>query len=87
MRERLGEMRNLLGKALARKAPGHDFSHVVRATGMFCFLGVTPQQITRLKNDFGIYMVNSSRINIAGITAENVSYLADSIAATLQSED
>ena len=86
MRERLREMRNLLDKALAEKAPGHDFSHVIRATGMFCFLGLTRQQIMQLKTDFGIYMVNSSRINIAGITVENVSYLADSIVATLQSE-
>ena len=86
MRERLREMRNLLDKALAEKAPGHDFSHVIRATGMFCFLGLTRQQIMQLKTDFGIYMVNSSRINIAGITVENVSYLTDSIVATLQSE-
>jgi aspartate/tyrosine/aromatic aminotransferase len=76
-------MRVLLADALAEKAPGQDFSHLVRATGMFCFLGLTAQQISRLKAEFGIYMVDSSRINVAGITVENVDYLADSIAATL----
>jgi len=50
---------------------------------MFCFLGVTPEQVDRLKRDFGIYMVGSSRINVAGITPGNVDYLATSIAAVL----
>ncbi len=76
-------MRVLLNDALQDKAPGHDFSHLVRATGMFCFLGVTAEQVGRLKQDFGVYMVDSSRINIAGITASNVNYLAESIAAVL----
>ncbi len=84
MRERLQAMRVLLHDALLEKAPGHDFSHLVRATGMFCFLGITATQVARLKKDFGVYMVDSSRINVAGITPDNVSYLADSIAATLR---
>jgi aspartate/tyrosine/aromatic aminotransferase len=83
MRGRLREMRVLLNDALREKAPQHDFSHLVRAVGMFCFLGVTPEQVVRLKKEFGVYMVDSSRINIAGITAKNVNYLADSIAAVL----
>jgi len=83
MRDRLQAMRALLSGALQNKAPDRDFSHLVRANGMFCFLGITPQQIAALKKDYGIYMVDSSRVNVAGITAENVDYLADSIAAVL----
>ena len=83
MRARLREMRVLLNDALIARAPDHDFSHLVRATGMFCFLGVSAEQVARLKKEFGVYMVDSSRINIAGITASNVNYLADSIAAVL----
>ena len=86
MRERLKDMRVLLNDALLEKAPDHDFSHLVRATGMFCFLGISAEQVGRLKKDFGVYMVDSSRINVAGITPANVGYLADSIVATLQSE-
>jgi len=86
MRERLREMKFLLNDALIEQAPDHDFSHLVRATGMFCFLGISAEQVARLKQDFGVYMVDSSRINVAGITPQNVSYLAASIAATLQSE-
>jgi aspartate/tyrosine/aromatic aminotransferase len=83
MRSRLREMRVLLNEALIEKAPDHDFSHLVRATGMFCFLGISEDQVNRLKRDYGVYMVGSSRINTAGITAKNVNYLADAIAATL----
>ncbi len=83
MRDRLQSMRALLNDALAAKAPEHDFSHLVRANGMFCFLGITAEQVAALKRDFGIYMVDSSRINVAGITADNVDYLAESIAAVL----
>ncbi len=83
MRDRMHDMRALLNGALKTKAPDHDFSHLVRANGMFCFLGVTAEQVGRLKKDYGIYMVDSGRINVAGITAENVDYLASSIAAVL----
>lgn len=83
MRGRLKGMRALLVAALAKTAPGHDFSHIGRANGMFCYLGVTAEQVARLKKDFGIYLVDSSRINVCGITDDNVSYLAESIAAVL----
>ena len=83
MRERLSGMGALLHDALLAKAPNHDFSHLLHSNGMFCFLGVTPEQVERLKKDFGVYMVGSSRINVAGITPGNVDYLASSIAAVL----
>jgi aspartate aminotransferase len=83
MRERLRDMRVLLNDALLAKAPDHDFSHLVRATGMFCFLGITEAQVNALKKDYGVYIVGSSRINVAGVTPDNVEYLAESIAAVL----
>ena len=83
MRRRLRDMRTLLNDTLQDKAPDHDFSHLVRATGMFCFLGISAAQVDALKKDFGVYIVGSSRINVAGITPDNVEYLAESIAAVL----
>ena len=83
MRRRLKEMRALLGAALRDKAPDHDFSHIERAHGMFSFVGLSPEQVDRIKGEFAVYMVNSSRINIAGITPDNVDHLASSIAAVL----
>ena len=83
MRQRLQSMRKLLVAALGKSAPQHDFSHIERANGMFCYLGVSAEQVARLKKDYGIYLVDSSRINVCGITEGNVGYLAESIAAVL----
>jgi len=68
---------------LGKAAPGHDFSHIERTTGMFCYLGINPDQVSRLKQERGVYLVDSSRINVCGITAGNVQYLAESIASVL----
>ena len=83
MRDRLLEMRSVFNDALAKKIPQRDFSHLVRARGMFCYLGITSEQVAALKTEYGVYMADSSRINVAGITTDNVNYLVDAIAATL----
>jgi aspartate/tyrosine/aromatic aminotransferase len=83
MRARLKNVRSLLVRALTKAAPNHDFSHITRANGMFSYLGVSAEQVERLKKDYGIYLVESSRINVCGITEDNVSYLAKSVAAVL----
>lgn len=83
MRERLQAMRTGLVASLRDKAPDHDFSHIERANGMFCFVGISEEQVEQLKKDCGVYMVGSSRINVAGITPGNVDYLAESIASVL----
>jgi aspartate/tyrosine/aromatic aminotransferase len=83
MRSRLKETRKLLVASLRDKAPAHDFSHIERGNGMFSFLGVSGEQVARLKSEFGVYMVDSSRINVAGITRRNIAYLGESIAAVL----
>jgi aspartate/tyrosine/aromatic aminotransferase len=44
---------------------------------------VSPEQVNRLKKDRGVYLVDSSRINVCGITEGNVAYLAESIASVL----
>ena len=81
VRERLKGMRIQLQKALAERTDKVDFSHIVIANGMFSYLGVTPEQVQRLKEDYGIYMEGLGRINVAGITEANVSYFADSVAS------
>jgi aspartate/tyrosine/aromatic aminotransferase len=83
MRGRLKSMRSLLVEELRKAAPDRDFSHIERTTGMFCYLGVTAEQVARLKKERGIYLVDSSRINICGITEANARYIAESVASVL----
>ena len=81
IRIRLAGMRKLLVKELSTVAPGDDFSHIEGTAGMFCYLGVSEEQVARLKKDHGVYLLTSGRINICGITEGNVRYLAQSIAS------
>lgn len=79
VRQRIQAMRILLTERIANNAHGLDFSHINRQKGMFSFLGVSHEQLTRLREDFGIYIVDSTRINLAGINTNNIDYLAGSI--------
>lgn len=80
MRTRIKQLREDLSGALSSFG---DFSFIARQRGMFSFLGLTEQQVQRLKDEHSVYMVNSSRVNIAGINQKNINYLAHAIASVL----
>ena len=83
MRDRINGNRAILVDKLKANGVDRDFSFIARQKGMFSFLGVNPEQVARLQKGFSIYMVGSSRISIAGISEDNVDYLAQSIAKVL----
>ena len=84
MRDRISTNRQLLVDALKAEGVIRDFSFITKQSGMFSFLGITPEQVAILINDYSIYMVDSSRISIAGISKANVKYLAQSIATVIK---
>lgn len=83
MRDRINSLRTLLVDKLREKNASQDFSFIERQRGMFSFLGITPAQVQQLREEYSIYMVDSSRISIAGINQSNIEYLTDSIVAIL----
>ena len=83
MRDRINGNRQLLVDKLVENGVTRDFSFIPRQKGMFSFLGITPEQVQQLQDDYSIYMVGSSRMSIAGIANSNVEYLAASIAKVL----
>ncbi|MEI6859401.1 MAG: amino acid aminotransferase [Shewanella sp.] len=83
MRDRINGNRNMLVDKLIETGVKRDFGFIAQQKGMFSFLGVNSDQVVRLQREYSIYMVNSSRISIAGISLENVDYLAKSIAKVL----
>jgi aspartate aminotransferase len=83
MRGRLLRMRRLFAEQMA--ARGADFGFIADERGLFSFLGITPAQVERLRDDHSVYLVGSSRINVAGITEDNVNRLADALATVLDS--
>lgn len=83
MRERINHLRKTLSAELTSKTE-RDFSFIGEQQGMFSFLGITESQVKELKEKYSIYMVDSSRINIAGINNSNINYFIDSVKAVLR---
>jgi aspartate aminotransferase len=83
MRDRINGLRSQLVSKLQAKGVDRDFSFIQNEKGMFSFLGLNPEQVKRLVKEFSIYLVGSSRINVAGINNRNIDYLVDAIAAVL----
>ena len=76
-------LRQSLADALRAETNSDRFDFVARHRGMFSRLGLTEAQVNRLRDEFGIYMVGDSRINIAGLNAKTVPVLARAVAAVL----
>lgn len=83
MRERINGTRKLFVDTLHAKGVARDFSFIAQQRGMFSFSGLTPEQVDRLREEYAIYVVRNGRINVAGITKDNVGTLCDAIAAVL----
>lgn len=84
MRDRLNSLRRTFADKLAQRGAPVDFSFIARERGMFSFLGLSREQVIRLREEFHVYMVESSRINFAGLNRSNMDSVADSIIAVLQ---
>ena len=77
---------NALRAALVDKlqaATGRDFAFIRGEKGMFSFLGLSAAQVDTLRQQHSVYMLGSSRINVAGVNARNIDYLANAVAAVL----
>ena len=83
MRERIKEMRHDLVDALKAEGASKDFSFINRQNGMFSFSGLTPEQVQKLKDEFGVYAVKSGRICVASLNKGNVKYTAEAIKKVL----
>ncbi len=79
MRLRIRGMREQMVALLAEKAPGRDFSFVSRQRGMFSYSGLTTEQVHRLRNEFGIYALDTGRICVAALNQSNIKAVTDAI--------
>ena len=85
MRSRLNGLRQIFVKHLKARNVARDFSFIANERGLFSFLGITKEQVVKLREQFHVYLVESSRMNFAGLNKSNADYVADSIAAVLRS--
>lgn len=82
MRDRMLDTRRALVAALQNATDSNRFDFIARHTGMFSRLGIAPEQIQRMREDFGVYMVGDSRINVAGFQTGQVELFAEAMVAT-----
>ena len=84
MRDRIRAMRQRLYEVLSAKIPDKDFSYFIKQRGMFSYTGLTEAQVIRLREEFGVYLLVSGRMCVAGLNPSNVEYVADAFAEVLK---
>ena len=83
MRTRIQAMRQTLVDALNAAMPTGDFTYLLKQRGMFSYTGLSAAQVDRLREEFGIYLVSSGRICVAGLNNRNVQRVAQAFAAVM----
>ncbi|GLU17874.1 hypothetical protein SLE2022_342240 [Rubroshorea leprosula] len=79
MANRVQRMRATLRQVLEKLGSPLNWEHITNQVGMFCFSGLSPDQVAQLARDFHIYMILDGRMSMAGVTTGNVNYLANAI--------
>ena len=83
MRERINGLRSELVERIAAAGIERDVSVLQRQSGMFSFLGLSVEQVRRLREEYSIYTVDSARVNIASFNDSNLDYFIDALKEVL----
>jgi aromatic-amino-acid transaminase len=75
-------LRQQLADELKRLTNSDRFDFIAGHRGMFSRIGATPEEVMKIREEFGIYMVGDSRMNIAGLNSTTVPLLAEAVAKT-----
>lgn len=81
MRDRIFQMRGILVNTLKQAQPNRNYDFLIRQQGMFSYTGFTKEQVEKLKMQFGVYLVGSGRMCVAGLNKNNVYRVAEAFAA------
>ena len=76
MRERVHMIRRDLSLELRNQTNSSRFDFLAEQAGMFSLIGLTKDEILRLKDEKAIYIVDDGRINIAGLRSQDITKFA-----------
>ena len=79
MREQMLASRTKLAASLRKLSNSDEFDFVAEHRGMFSLLGLSPDAVKRLKAEKGIYLIDDSRVNVAGVPVDDTDALARAI--------
>jgi aromatic-amino-acid transaminase len=80
---RIREMRRSLAEKLRARVPRSDFSFIEQQRGLFAYSGLSREQVVRLREESGVYMIESGRVCVAALNTKNIDYAADCIARVI----
>ena len=80
IRQNIQSLRRMLSDELQRQTNSDRFKFIAEHRGMFSMLGLSQEQVSRLSDEFAIYAVSDSRINMAGLNEASVPLLANAVA-------
>ncbi|MDG1640797.1 aromatic amino acid transaminase [Klebsiella huaxiensis] len=83
MRTRILAMRQELVNVLKDTVPGGNFDYLLKQRGMFSYTGFSAAQVDRLHDEFGVYLIASGRMCVAGLNSRNVQRVAQAFAAVI----
>eukprot|EP00035_Acanthoeca_spectabilis_P034952 m.31750 g.31750 ORF g.31750 m.31750 type:complete len:426 (-) comp6965_c0_seq1:999-2276(-) len=79
MADRIITMRTALKQNLIDLGSTKNWDHVTDQIGMFCYTGMTADQVAKLASDHSVYCTKDGRISVAGVSSGNVEYLANAM--------
>ena len=83
MRARIQANRAALVEAIAARGIPGDWAPIATQRGMFALLGLSLEQVARLREEHAVYVVGRGRINVAGFTSATVGPFADALGAVI----
>jgi aspartate/tyrosine/aromatic aminotransferase len=83
MRQRIMGNRVALAGALRTKLDSSRFDFLTKHRGMFSLLGITPNQVRELREQYAVFMPTESRINLAGLQPAGIERLTHALHAML----
>ena len=84
MCDRIARMRQAIHDQLRAHVTGEKLSRYITQRGMFTYTGLTADQVDRLKNEHGVYLLRSGRMCVAGLNERNVGVVANAIGQVLK---
>jgi aromatic-amino-acid transaminase len=85
MRERIKATRAQLVQQLQAAGVKEDLSYITQQKGMFSYSGLSPEQMLRLRSEFGVYGLDSGRICVAAVNSRNIAAVVTALAQVMQS--
>lgn len=83
MRNRMNDMRQALAAEIRKISPNAPTAFLTEQLGMFSYTGITADEVRRMRDEDGVFLVGSGRMCVGGLNPENVARVARSMVTSL----